>query len=958
MKKVWIPYLGALALTIAACGPKVTDNKTNTPPPPPTPPALHVPAVAGMNESIPMDPSVRMGTLPNGLTYYVKNNGKPEDKVELRLAINAGSVLEDDDQQGLAHFMEHMNFNGTKHFEKNELVDYLQGIGVKFGADLNAYTSFDETVYILPIPSDDPEKLEQGFTIIEDWAGGAKLETDAINDERGVVLEESRTGKGASDRMNKITIPVQFYNSKYADRLPIGKDEILQNFKPEVLKRFQKDWYRPDLMAVVAVGDLDVAVMEQKIKDHFAKIPTPVNPRKRPVIELPNHPDTKVAIAQDKEATFASVNISYKDKIASTPTLTVGDYRDDLVNGLFSFMINNRLQELTQKANPPFIFGSSSYGGTVARNKNAYSSFAGSAPDGQLAALKALLEENQRVKLYGFGQAELDRAKQAYGSFFESYYKDRDKLESGRIVGQYVQSYFSKEAVPSIEWNYNKTMELLPGINVTEVNAKINDYIHDDNRTIVFTGPTTDTPPTEAQVLKVVSEVAASKVAPYEDTEVRENLIEKLPAAGSISKTTTNDKVGTTTYTLSNGATVTVKPTDFKNDEILMSAFSYGGTSLYSDEDAKKTGLANGGLTQAGVAGMSQTDMSKFMTGKLVNVSPRIGSLTESFNGSATPKDLETMFQLIHLYFTDLNKDDEAFASFISKQKSFIGRMMSDPNTYFSNEINNIRYGSSPRYTGFPTEERYDEADYDLAYQLYQERFADAGDFHFYLVGNVDKAQVEEFSKKYIASLPGLNSNESYKVNDWREAKGTRKKVVKKGTDDKSSVRINWSYEVPAYSAQENLAVDALGEALTIKIIETLREKEGGIYSGGARGSLRKTPYPAFSFGISFPCGPDNVDKLVDATMNEIDLIKKNGPSEKDLNKVKEGYLLDYKETVKTNRYWLSVLVDADEDKKDINKVLDYEKAVNALTAKDIQDAANKYLTKDYFLAILKPEDK
>jgi zinc protease len=958
MKKVWLPYLGALALIIAACGPKVTNNNSTTSPVAPTPPVIEAPMMAGMNQEIPSDPSVRMGKLSNGLTYYVKNNGKPEDKVELRLAVNAGSVLEDEDQQGLAHFMEHMNFNGTTNFNKNELVDYLQGIGVKFGADLNAYTSFDETVYILPIPSDDPEKLEQGFTILEDWAHGANLETDAINDERGVVLEESRTGKGASDRMNKITIPVQFYNSKYAERLPIGKDDILDNFKPEVLKRFYNDWYRPDLMAVVAVGDLDVAVMEQKIKDHFGPIPTPINPRKRPVIELPNHDDTKVAIAQDKEATFASVNISYKDKSASSPTLTVGDYRDDLVNGLFSFMINNRLQELTQEANPPFIFGSSSYGGTVARNKNAYSSFAGSAPDGQLAALKALLEENQRVKLYGFGQAELDRAKQAYGSFFESYYKDRDKLESGRIVGQYVQSYFSGATVPSIEWNYNKTMELLPGIDVDEVNAKINDYIHDDNRTIVFTGPTTDTPPTETQVLKVVNEVAASKVDPYEDTEVRENLIESLPAAGSITKTTTNDPVGTTTYTLSNGATVTVKPTDFKNDEILMSAFSYGGTSLYSDEEAKKTNLANGGLTQAGVAGMTQTDMSKFMTGKLVDVSPSVGYLTETFRGSATPKDLETMFQLIHLYFTDLNKDDEAFASFISKQKSFIGRMMSDPNTYFSNEINKIRYGSSPRYTGFPTVEKYNEADYDLAYKLYKERFADAGDFNFYLVGNIDKAQIEEFSKKYIGSLPGLNSNESFKTTDWREEQGTRKKVVKKGTDDKSSVRITWAYEIPSYSDKENLAVDALGEALTIKIIETLREKEGGIYSGGARGSLRKNPYPALSFGISFPCGPDNVEKLVDATMNEIDYIKANGPSEKDLNKVKEGYLLDYKERVKTNRYWLSALVDADEEKEEINKVLEYENAVNALTAKDIQNAANKYLTKDYFLAILKPEDK
>jgi zinc protease len=962
MIKKSVAYGAIAALLIAACSPPknaVKQNDANSSKAMERAKlAVEKEANLAYNENIPMDPDVKMGVLDNGLTYYIRNNGKPEDKVELRLAINAGSVLEDDDQQGLAHFMEHMNFNGTTNFEKNELVDYLQGIGVKFGADLNAYTSFDETVYILPIPSDDPEKLEQGFTILEDWAQGAKLETDAINDERGVVLEESRTGKGARDRMNKITIPVQFYNSKYAKRLPIGKDSILENFKPEVLKRFYKDWYRPDLMAVVAVGDLDVATLEEKIKTHFGKIPSPVNPRKRPVIEMPNHTDTKVAIAQDPEATFASVNISYKDTEMSAPTTTVADFRDDLVNGIFSFMINNRLQELTQKANPPFIFASSSYGGTVARNKNAYSSFAGSAPDGQLAALKALLEENQRVKLYGFGSGELKRAKEAYKSFFETYYKDRDKRESSRIIGEYVQNYFDKGAMPSIEWTYENMNVLLPTIKVEEVNAKIKDYIHEDNRTIVFTGPETEVVPTEEQVLEVLKTVEASKIAPYEDAVVRENLIEKMPVAGTVVKTEKNDMLGTTTMTLSNGIKVTAKPTDFKNDEILMSAWSYGGSSLYSDEDFKKVVYANGGLTAAGVAGLSQIDMDKYMTGKIASARPSVQGITENFSGSATPKDLETMFQLVHLYFTDLNKDDEAYESFISKQKSFIGSMMADPNTYFSNEINEERFGSSPRYTGFPDEEAYDAADYDLAYELYKERFADASDFNFYFVGNVDMAQLENLSKTYLASLPALNRNEMYDTTDWREKQGTRKRIVKKGTDDKSTVRMSWSYEIDEYSAKEDLLADALGEVLTIKIIETLREKEGGIYSGGARGGISKLTYPRFSFNISFPCGPENVDKLVAATQEEIAKIKKDGPTEKDLNKVKEGYLLEYKEDVKTNRYWLNALSNADEEKKDISKMMEFEKQVEKMTAKEIQTVANKYLNENYFLAILKPEDK
>ncbi|SCY06795.1 zinc protease [Nonlabens sp. Hel1_33_55] len=959
MKLNNIYYVFAASL-ILACSPKMVDQKQkdasqNMTQEDQMEKTMEQP-MAGMDQKIPMDPTVRMGVLDNGLTYYVQKNAKPEDKVELRLAVNAGSVLEDDDQRGLAHFMEHMNFNGTTNFQKNELVDYLQGIGVKFGADLNAYTSFDETVYILPIPSDDPEKLEQGFTILEDWASGALLETDAINDERGVVLEESRNGKGANDRMNKVTIPVRFYGSKYAERLPIGKDEILQNFDPEVLKRFYNDWYRPDLMAVVAVGDLDPAILEQKIKDHFAGIPAAENPRERPTFDLPNHEETKIAVAQDDEATFASINVSYKDTFETQPTTTVGDYREDLVNGLFSFMINNRLQELTQKPNPPFIFANSSYGGTVDKTKNAYSSFAGSAPDGQLGALKAVLEENQRVKLYGFGEAELERAKAAYKSSFESFYANRDKQESGRLVGQYVNNYLNGGVVPSPEWRYEKTMELLPGIAVEEVNEKITKYIHDDNRTIVFTGPTTENKPTEDEILKVINDVASAEVAPYEDAVVRENLIEELPAPGSITETTTNDRLDTKTFTLSNGATVTIKPTDFKNDEILMSAYSYGGSSLYSDEDYLATVFANGGLTEAGIAGMSQIDMDKFMTGKLVRVSPSIGSTTENLSGSSTPQDLETMFQLVHLYFTSLNKDEEAFASFISKQKSFVGRMMSNPQTYFSNEVNEMRFKDNPRYSGFPDEAAYDAADYNKAYELYKERFSNAGDFNFFLVGNVDEAVIMDLSKKYLANLPSTGEKEMYRTFDWKETQGTRNITVNKGTEQKSLVQMRWDYDIPTYSAKEELAVDALGEALTIRIIEVLREQEGGIYGGGARGSMSKIPEPGFNFSVSFPCGPDNVEKLVAATQKEIANLKENGPSEKNLNKVKEGYLLERKEDMKSNRFWLNNLVNASREQRDPNNMMNFEAEVEKMTAQDVQAVAQKYLNEDYILAILMPE--
>ncbi|GGG13670.1 zinc protease [Dokdonia pacifica] len=908
---------------------------------------------------IPVDPNVKVGKLSNGLTYYIRNNGKPEDKVELRLAVNAGSIMETERQLGLAHFMEHMNFNGTKNFQKNDLVDYLQSIGVKFGADLNAYTSFDETVYILPIPSDDPEKLEKGFQIIEDWAHNTTLSEEAIDGERGVVLEELRLRLGAEERMQRETLPKIMYGSRYADRLPIGTKENLENFSYDDVRDYYKTWYRPELMAVVAVGDLDVATMEQKIKDHFGKIPATTNGKTREDYQLPNHEETFIAIASDPEAAFSRVNVMYKDRKNAQPTITVDDYREGLVRNLFSQLINNRLGELRNSANPPFVFGFSFYGGTFARTKNAYQSIAQTSAEGQLDGLKALLMENERVKRFGFQQGELDRAKKSIIARLEKAYNDRDKVESGRIVGQYVNNYLEQEPIPGIEWEYGTTKRLLDGITIKEISDLINVFIHNDNRVITLTGPEKEglTQVTENQVLALIKEVESADIKPYEDEAVRESLIEKLPAAGTIVSTTKNDALGTTTMTLSNGATVTIKKTDFKNDEVLFQAFSHGGTSLYSDEEIKATSLANGGITQAGIGGLSLTDMSKFMSGKIANVSPFLSNAAENFRGSAAPKDLEVLFQMVHLYFTDVNKDNEAYQSFVSKQKSFLGNLMANPNFYYQDKLGAKRNEGNPRYSGFPTPEKYDAADYDLAYKKFKERFADAGDFHFYFVGNVDEAQVAAFAKAYIASLPGLNSNESYIPTKFREKDAYEKFVVNRGADPKSSVSITWREET-TYDDQKELAASALGEVLTIKLVEKLREEEGGVYGVGARGSLSKITFTDFDFSISFPCGPENVDKLVAAALAEVEKIKKEGVTPEDLAKVKETYLVARKEQVKTNRFWMSNLLNLDQEDRDPSYILDYEKRVNALTAEAIQKIAQEYLDENYFLAILMPEEK
>ena len=909
-------------------------------------------------QKIPTDPNVKIGKLDNGLTYYIRNNGKPEDKLELRLAIKAGSILEDDNQQGLAHFIEHMNFNGTKNFEKNELVDYLQSIGVKFGADLNAYTSFDETVYILPIPSDDPEKLEGGFTVLEDWAHNALLTEEEIDRERGVVLEEYRIGLGPDKRMMQEYLPKLMHDSRYAERLPIGKKEVVENADYETIRSYYKDWYRPSLMAVIAVGDLDVETIEQKIISHFSNLEARENPRERKEYGVPNHDSTFVAIATDPDANFSRVQIYYKDLQNAEDVVTIADYKKQLERNMFSSMINNRLQELANSSTPPFTYGFSYYGGTYSPLKDAYQSFAMVGEDQQLTALKALVTENERVKRYGFNQNEFERAKSEYLARLEKQYKDRNKQESGRLIGQYVNNFLENSPIPGTEWTYEFAKNNLDDIELENINALINDFIHDENRVIVLTGPEKEsiTPVTEQQVLAVLEEVENSEIEKYADEEVRENLITEMPSAGTVKEIKSNEELGVKTMTLSNGAKVVFKKTDFKNDEILFSAYSPGGTSLYSDEDYMATVYANAGLDEAGIAGLNKNELNKMMSGKIVSVNPQISSYSEGFRGTTTPKDFETMMQMIHLYFTGLNKDEEAYNSYVTKQKNFLGNLMSNPNFYFQNELGKFRNEGNPRYIGFPTPEKYDEMDYDLAYEKYQERFADASDFTFYFVGNVDEAQLKDYAAKYLASLPSTNSEEEFKAPEFREKTDTyREKTVYKGADPKSQVSIVWNGETE-YDEEDDFAMSALGEVLTIKLVEELREEEGGVYGVGARGNMSKIPYENYNFSISFPCGPENVEKLTEAALAEVKKIRENGPTQEDLNKVKETLRIQRKEKLQDNRFWLGQLEQAERENYDHSRINEFNDMVEDLEADDLQKMAEKYLDENYLLGVLMPE--
>ena len=909
-------------------------------------------------QNIPLDPSVRTGTLSNGMKYYIKKNVKPEKKVEFRLAINAGSINEDEDQRGLAHFMEHMNFNGTKNFPENKLVDFLQSIGIKFGQHLNAYTSFDETVYMLPVPLDKPGNLDSGLKVMEDWAFNALLTDKEIEKERGVVLEELRLGLGADKRMLDQYLPKLAYNSRYADRLPIGKKEILQNFKPEALRRFHKDWYRPDLMALVVVGDINVDEMEQKIKANFSKYQNPANARKRVDYEMPNHKETLISIATDADATSSSAQFYIKDDGPAKPDVTVNDYQKSIVEQLAATIVNNRLQELTNSEKPPFIFGYVSHSNFL-RTKDAFQAYAMTKEGEQKNALKVLLEEVERAKRFGFSQNELDRAKSETLSNLEKSYNNRDKTESARLVMEYVRNFLNQEPIPGIEWEYELHKKYLPSVTLDQVNNILKNYIKDDSRVIVVTGPKKENAvlPTDAQLLAIVDDVKNAQLKPYEDKAAIKTLVEPFKSNGKIVKTEADAKLGTTTFTLSNGAKVTYKKTDFKEDEIVFSAISLGGSSLISNEDFEKTQWAFPALAESGFNKYSKNDITKFLSGKQVSVMPYVGGISTGFNGNSTKKDFETLFQMIYGYFTNLNYDEASYNSYKAKQQGFLDNLLANPQTYFQSEVQKYLNQKNPRFFGIlPDAKAWEKTSYKLAYDIYKKSVANAGNFHFYFVGNVDENQIKQLSEQYLASLPSTKKSETYKDLGYRPLYTSTEKVIKKGKDPKSMVMIRFSGETK-YNEQEDLAMRALGEVATIKIIEKLREDEGGIYGGGARGSLNKVPYGSYNFSINFPCGPENAEKLTKIALTELQKMIDNGPEQKDLDKFKEGEANDDVTNMKDNNYWLQNITSYQTQGGDKYSVLNYLTKVKALTVKDLQSVGKKYLTeKNRMVFTLMPE--
>jgi len=906
------------------------------------------------DDVIPFDKNVKTGKLSNGMTYFIRSNKKPENRCELRLVVNAGSVLEDENQQGLAHFVEHMCFNGTKNFHKNELVNYLESIGMKFGPEINAYTSFDETVYMLQLPTDNKDIMEKGFQILEDWAHNVSFDDDEIDRERGVITEEWRLGRGAAARLRDKQFPVLLKNSRYAERLPIGKVDIIKNFEHETLRKFYRDWYRPELMAVIAVGDFDKAAIEELVKKHFGNIPASVNPKERKYFEVPDHKEVLYSLATDPEETGTSVEVYYKMKLQ--PEVTINDYKARITELVYNRMLSQRLKELSLLPDPPFVLASSSKGQFV-RTKEFYYLAAMVKDDGVKRGLESVLTEAERVKKYGFTATELERTKTELLRYIEKSYTERDKSPSKKYADEYIRHFLTGEPAPGIEYEFDLQKQIIPQITLDEVNALAGKWMTKENNVVMVSGPEKEgvSLPTEKELAEVFEQVKSKEIEPYVDKSSQEPLVKNVPAPVKIDSEKKIPELNITEWKLSNGVKVAVKPTEFKNDEVLLRAYSPGGNSLIPDSEYIPVTTAGLLVNQSGVGGFNNVELTKKLAGKVVSVQPYISQNTEGVLGSASPKDLETMFQLIYLYFKEPRIDSTSFLSYQAKVKTIVGNREKDPEAAYNDTLSLTL--SQYNFRSYPwTLSTIEKMDMDKSLKIYKDRFADASDFTFIFVGNIDTTVIKKYAQTYLGNLPSINRNETYKDLNINYPEGIVKKEVKKGIEPKSYVTVAFTGPYK-WSEDNNYYLQSMISAFRIKIREVLREDKGGTYGVKIQGSGKHSPEDDYEVDIQFGCNPDRVDELVKALFAQIDSLKQYPIAEEYVNKVREAQKRESEVQKKENDYWVKTLQSYYFYDRDMTNLFKDDERIDKLSAADVQKAANTYFnTNNYVSVILYPE--
>ncbi len=904
---------------------------------------------------LPFDENIVYGRLANGLTYYIRENPEPRNRASLRLIVDAGSVLETDEQRGLAHFAEHMAFNGTEDFAGNEIISFLESLGMRFGPDLNAYTSFDETVYMLEVPTNDEEKMESGFHVLEQWASSISFDPEEVDAERGVILEEWRVGRGASARMSDEHLPVIFHGSRYAERLPIGEPDIIRNFERELLLDFYETWYRPELMGVIAVGDFDAERVEELITEYFASMePRPAAPE-RPEFDVPAHEETLVSVATDPEATQTRVNIYVKHEPEAFNT--VGDYRRSITRSLYSIMLNDRLSEIADDPDAPFLEAGAGRTGLV-RSAEVNVLTALTEPSGISRGLDAVLRETLRTREHGFSDSELDRAKRELEASYRRAYEERSKTRSASYAQEYGRHLLEEEASPGIAYEYELVTAALPDISLEEVRAVADEYLGEENRVVTVSAPEAEGTliPDEREILEVLAGARRARLEPYEETVTDEPLMAELPEPGSIVEETTREEIGVTEWRLSNGARVVVRPTDFRDDEIRFGALSPGGTSLASDERYRSASQAASIISSSGLAGFTRAELERVLAGRTVEVTPYIGELTEGLEGSASRRDLETMFQLAHLYFTEPRRDEQAFGAFMRRLRTRVESRRSRPENVFFDRLRSILAGGAERRRPL-TLETLEEIDLDDAYEFYAERFADAGDFTFFIVGSMQPSLVRPLVERYLASLPAAGGGESWEDTGIERPDGVVRERVEKGIEARSRVSFvfHGDYE---WSREENHVLRSMATAVETRLREIIREEEGGTYGISVWASPSRYPNEEYSVHISFGTDPERAAELSERVLAVLADIRDEGLDSSYAQRVRTTQTEDFEDDIRSNDYWLNTLQGLYFHELDPTRILEYPELVDAIDAEVLTEAVRRYMNEDrYIELVLYPED-
>jgi zinc protease len=892
---------------------------------------------------VPLDPVVRSGVLENGMTYFIRHNREPEERASFYIVQNVGALLEEDDQNGLAHFLEHMAFNGTVNFEGKGILNTLERHGIAFGRNINAYTSYNETVYnISDVPVNRPGLLDTCLLILHDWSNYLLLEEKEIDLERGIITEEWRTRRNSGTRLRNQWFPVLFKGSQYAVRDVIGDTAVISNHLPETLRRFYHDWYRTDLQAVIIVGDFDVDEMEEKVKARFSSIAPVENPRERPFFEIPYHEETRFVVATDPEATQSQLTMYILFPNNDMKERTLEDFRNSIIRSLYNSMSSMRIWELLQKGEPPFINGYSQVSGLV-RGYDSYTISATANPGSQAEALEAILIETERIRRFGFAGSELDRAKANYLSSLETRYKQRDKISNDALARQMQGYYLVNSAVPSIEFTYEFANAVVPGISVEEVSAFADEWIRPGNRTLVITGPSEgEIHLSGSEAMAIIRNVEQMDIEPYDDGISYGPLVTEELEGATVTGTRVLDDFGAVEWTLANNVRVVYRHADYNKDNVSLSAYSPGGASLWGDEYVPSMGMMNEFIASYGVGDFDAVTLQKILAGKRVSVMPVISERSEGFSGSSTPGDFETLMQLVWLYFEQPRFDSVAHDALLSRYRSFVSNLQNEPQKIMSDSLTRILSNYHPRVR-LMDPDYLDEISMDHIRDIYQDRINDAGDFTFFIVGNIEEEKARSMVETYLGSLTTINRKETWKDRGVRAPAGnTEKRIEIPFTTPKASVNIYFVNDV-AYNAQNNMLMRIIQGILNLRYTETVREEEGGTYGVSVRWALSKNPVEEGRFTISFDTEPGKADHLKAIIYREINRIAENGPTADDLDKTILNLLKDREQARKNNSFWMNSLYNYYTVGINFADPANYEDLLKQMTAGDIRDFVRQY---------------